>query len=121
MSEPREPREIPRLPGIASADTDALTVALDVSVDPEVALAAAVAVFRVLAHPKRLMVLRALTEPKTVAQLRVECEISDPGSQLLDLSVVGLVERVAGSYPKRWQRVPGSARRLDTLRKLFVR
>ena len=95
-------------------------MALDAAADPEVALAAAVAVFRMLAHPKRLMVLRALTEPKTVAQLRVECAISDPGSQLLDLSVVGLVERVAGSYPKRWQRVPGSARRLDALRKLFV-
>lgn len=99
---------------------DALSVALDGATEPSVALAAAVAVFRTLANPNRLTVLRALSESKTVAQLRVECEMPDPGSNLKDLEVVGLVERVARSYPVQWQRVSGSAERLSVLTRLFA-
>lgn len=98
----------------------ALTVALDQNADDALALAAAVAVYRVLANPNRLRVLRALSAPKTVAQLRVELQITDPGSHLQDLAVVGLVERVTGSYPYRWELVPGAAERVSLLTELFI-
>lgn len=104
----------------SAAHRDALTVALDTSTEPAAALAAAVAVFRTLANPNRLRVVAALDEPKTVGQLRVHSQLSDPASCLRDLQVVGLVQKVAGSYPVLWQRVPGSGERLGVLSRSFA-
>ena len=113
------PSEATHGPARTKPRIDALSVALDETAAHEDALAATVAVFRALANPNRLVVLQVLSEPKTVAQLRVELQIADPGSKLQDLEVVGLVERVDDSYPVQWQRIPGVAGSLVELIERF--
>lgn len=104
-----------------AADRTALDVALDPSNDQTVQVDAIIAVYRALANPRRLKILAALRNPKTVAQLRVECDEHDPGSHLRDLVVIGLVEKIDGSFPVRWIRRPDATARLETLARRTVR
>lgn len=78
-------------------------------------LNAAAAVFKALGSRDRLLVLEALSEPKTIPQLRVEHALTYADNHLSVLASAGLVERLPGVTPRLWQRVPGSVEQLARL------